>query len=52
MEFTKERLEEILNNVCAWVGEHDNEFINAFLYAGDFTLEEAKHFELDKEKNE
>ena len=50
MEFTKERLEKIVNNLCAWAAEHDNEFINAFLDAGDFTLEEAKHFELNEEK--
>lgn len=47
MEVSKERLEEILNNLCAWALEHSEEFVNDFVYAGDFTSEEAKKFGVD-----
>ena len=44
---TKERLEEILNNVLAWGGDHDEEFRDCLLYAMDLTDDEIKELELE-----
>ena len=47
MNMTKERLEEVLNNVIAWGGDHDEEFRGCLLYAMDLTDEEIKELELE-----
>ena len=38
----KERLEQILNDIMAWGMDHDDEFMEALVYASGMTLEEAK----------
>lgn len=45
---TKERLEQILNNILDWGVEHDNEFMEALVSASDMTLEEAKELEVEE----
>ena len=43
---SKERLGQILDNLCAWAAEHDDEFIEAFLQASGMSEEEAYAFDL------
>lgn len=49
---TKERLEEVLNNLIAWAVDHDEEFLDCFIYAAGFTDEEKKELELCEETDE
>lgn len=44
---TKERLEEILNNILAWGNDHNEEFRACLLYAMHLTEEEIKELELE-----
>ena len=45
-DISKERLGAIVNNLCAWAAEHDDEFVEAFLKASGMTEEEAYAFDL------
>lgn len=45
-DISKERLEAIVDNLCAWAAEHDDEFVEAFLQASGMTEEEAYAFDL------
>ncbi len=45
---TKERLEEIINNVLAWGNDHDEEFRECLINAMDLTEEEIKELQLDE----
>ena len=45
---TKERLEEILQNVIEWGMDHDNEFMECLVYAMDLNEEEVKELELEE----
>lgn len=44
---TKERLEEIINNVLDWGAEHEEEFRECLINAMDLTEEEIKEFRLE-----
>ena len=44
---TKERLEEIIDNVLAWGADHEEEFRECLLYAMDLTDEEIKELQLE-----
>ena len=44
---TKERLEEIINNVLDWGAEHEEEFRECLIYAMDLTEEEIKELRLE-----
>lgn len=44
---TKERLEEILNNVLDWGAEHEEEFRECLIDAMDLTEEEIKELRLE-----
>ena len=44
---TKERLEEIINNVLDWGAEHEEEFRECLIDAMDLTEEEIKEFRLE-----
>ena len=45
---TKERLEQILDNVLAWGNDHDEEFRECLIDAMDLTDEEIKELELEE----
>lgn len=44
---TKERLEEIINNVLDWGAEHEEEFRECLIDAMGLTEEEIKEFRLE-----
>lgn len=44
---TKERLEEIINNILDWGAEHEEEFRECLLYAMGLTEEEIKELRLE-----
>ena len=44
---TKERLEEIINNVLDWGAEHEEEFRECLIDAMDLTEEEIKEFRVE-----
>lgn len=46
---TKERLQEILDNILAWGGEHSKEFFDCMLYASGMTQEEMEELEIEVE---
>ena len=41
MNLSRERLEQIVNNLCDWACEHDREFTECFIQAAGLTYEEA-----------
>ena len=43
---SKERLGQILDNLCAWAVEHDDAFLERFIKVSGMTEEEAYAFEL------
>ena len=45
-DISKERLGAIVDNLCEWAAEHDDEFVEAFLQASGMTEEEAYAFDL------
>ena len=44
---TKERLEEVLQNIIEWGMNHDDEFMECLVYAMDLSDDEVKELELE-----
>jgi len=44
---TKERLEEVLQNIIEWGMDHDDEFMECLVYAMDLSDDEVKELELE-----
>lgn len=45
---SKERLEEILNNILGWGSEHSDEFMECMVSASGMTKEEAEELDVEE----
>lgn len=45
---TKERLEEVLQNIIEWGMDHDDGFMEYLVYAMDLNADEVKELELEE----